>query len=157
MHNTVNPFYKLLALFLAIFALGIPVSFAQTNSTDSPAGLWQTIDDKTGQPRSLVRIDLSNGELTATIEKGLLPTDTEGAVCDKCKDDRKNQPLIGMNLVRGLTKNGDKFDGGTILDPDNGKVYKCKMKLNDTGSNLEVRAYIGISLIVRSQTWTRVE
>ncbi len=154
MQKRTNLMYPLLALFLTIFSFSAQISFAQA---DSPAGLWQSIDDKTGQPRSLIRIEENNGTLTGTVEKGLLPTDTGDAVCDKCKDDRKDQPIIGMSIIRGLTKNGDKYDGGTILDPDNGKVYKCKLKLDDTGNQLEVRGYIGISLIGRSQTWTRAE
>lgn len=151
--NTLS-FTQRLILMITTFLLGMPLAYAQVLS---PSGLWQTVDDTTGQPRSLIRIQESNGELTATIEKGLLPTDTGDAVCDKCKDDRKGQPIIGMNIVRGLKKNGDQYDGGKILDPDNGKVYKCKMKLDGTGNQLEVRGYIGISLIGRSQTWTRVE
>lgn len=143
-----------LVIMMGIYLLGMSFAYADTLS---PVGLWQTVDDKTGEPRSLIRIQVVNDELTATIEKGLLPTDTEDAVCEKCKDDRKDQPLIGMNIVRGLTKNGDEYDGGTILDPDNGKVYKCKMQLDDTGNRLEVRGYIGIALIGRSQTWLRVE
>jgi uncharacterized protein (DUF2147 family) len=87
----------------------------------------------------------------------LLPTDTGDAVCDKCTDERKGQPIIGMTIVNGLKKNGEKYDGGKILDPDNGKIYKCKMTLNKAGDELEVRGYIGFSLIGRSQTWKRIE
>lgn len=147
-------FTPTLILMIATFIFGMPLVYAQALS---PTGLWQTVDDKTGQPRSLIRIEETNGMITATVEKGLLPTDTGDAICDKCKDDRKGKPIIGMNIVRGLTKDGDQYNGGTILDPDNGKVYKCKMKLDETGNALEVRGYIGISLIGRSQTWTRVE
>ena len=123
----------------------------------SPVGLWKTIDDKTGKPRSLIRINESNGEYTATIEKGLLATDTGEAICDKCSDERKNQKLLGMTIVKGLKKNGPQYDGGEILDPDNGKTYRCKMKLDETGNSLEVRGFIGISLLGRSQIWNRVE
>ncbi len=123
----------------------------------SPVGLWKTIDDKTGKPRSLIRINESNGEYSATIEKGLLATDTGEAICDKCSDERKNQKLLGMTIVKGLKKNGPQYDGGEILDPDNGKTYRCKMKLDETGNRLEVRGFIGISLLGRSQIWNRVE
>ncbi|HEY0563645.1 MAG TPA: DUF2147 domain-containing protein, partial [Methylophilus sp.] len=67
------------------------------------------------------------------------------------------QKIIGMTIAKGLKKNGNQYDGGEILDPENGKLYKCKMKLDDTGNQLEVRGYIGFSLLGRSQTWTRVE
>jgi len=140
-------------VFLATI-LNMPFSFAASNS---PAGLWQTIDDTSGKPRSLVRINEQNGEYNATIEKGLLETDTGDAVCSKCTGARKDQPIIGMTIVNGLKKNGDQYDGGKILDPENGKIYKCKMKLNETGDELEVRGYIGFSLLGRSQIWTRME
>ncbi len=145
---------KTFSILLLTTILNTPFSFA---ATDSPAGLWQTIDDKSGKPRSLVRINEHNGEYSATIEKGLLETDTGDAVCSKCTDKRKDQPIIGMTIANGLKKNGDKYDGGKILDPENGKIYKCKMTLNETGDELEVRGYIGISLLGRSQIWTRIE
>jgi len=139
---------------VAILLMTIQISFA---ANISPVGLWQSIDDKTNQPRSLIRISEHNGEYRAVVEKGLLPTDTGDAICDKCKDERKNQPIIGMTIVKGMKQNGDKYDGGKILDPEEGKVYKCKMTLNEAGDQLEVRGYIGISLIGRSQIWTRVK
>ncbi len=126
-------------------------------AASSPAGLWKTIDDKTGKPRSLVRINEANGVVTAVVEKGLLETDTGDKVCDKCKDDRKDQPIIGMEIIRDMKKHGERYDGGTILDPENGKTYQCILKLNETGDELEVRGFIGISLIGRSQMWQRVE
>ncbi len=148
---------RALTIFFQAFAILFLTSHLSLAATDSPAGLWKTIDDKSGKPRSLVRITESNGEYSAVVEKGLLATDKKGAVCSKCTDERKDQPIIGMTIVNGIKKNGDKFDGGKILDPDNGKLYKCKMTLNETGDELEVRGYIGISLIGRSQIWHRME
>ena len=124
-------------------------------SETTPAGLWKTIDDKTGKPRSLIRITENNGEYSAVVEKGLLATDTGEAVCDKCTDDRKGQKIVGMTIVKGIKKKNDNYEGGEILDPDNGKTYKCKMKLDSTGTQLEVRGFIGVSLFGRSQTWIR--
>ena len=143
----------------AYLTLGLFLSFANTVIAEnlSPVGLWKTIDDKTGKPRSLIRINESNGEYSATIEKGLLATDVNEAICDKCTDERKNQKLIGMTIAKGLKKNGPQYDGGEILDPDNGKIYRCKMKLDETGNRLEVRGFVGISLLGRSQIWNRVE
>jgi uncharacterized protein (DUF2147 family) len=126
-------------------------------SETTPAGLWKTIDDKTGKPRSLIRITENNGEYSAVVEKGLLATDTGEAVCDKCTDDRKGQKIVGMTIVKGIKKKNDSYEGGEILDPDNGKTYKCKMKLDSTGTRLEVRGFIGVSLFGRSQTWIREE
>jgi uncharacterized protein (DUF2147 family) len=130
------------------------ISFA-ANST--PAGLWKTIDDNTGKPRSLIRITESNGEYSAVIEKGLLATDTGDAVCDKCTDERKGKRIVGMTIVTGIKQKGENFEGGEILDPENGKTYRCKMKLDPTGTKLEVRGFIGISLFGRSQVWLREE
>ena len=126
-------------------------------SETTPAGLWKTIDDKTGKPRSLIRITENNGEYSAVVEKGLLATDTGEAVCDKCTDDRKGQKIVGMTIVKGIKKKNDNYEGGEILDPDNGKTYNCKMKLDSTGTQLEVRGFIGVSLFGRSQTWIREE
>ncbi len=123
----------------------------------SPVGLWKTIDDKTGKPRSLIRISETNGEYSAVVEKGLLATDAGEAVCDKCTDERKDKKIIGMTIAKGFKKNGNQYSGGEILDPDNGKIYRSKMKLDETGNTLEVRGYIGISLLGRSQVWNRVE
>jgi uncharacterized protein (DUF2147 family) len=146
--------YGLIALSLSLF---LTISQTVWAADATPAGLWKTIDDNTGKPRSLIRISENNGEYSAVVEKGLLETDTGDKVCDKCTDERKGQKIIGMTIAKGLKQNGSKYDGGEILDPDNGKIYKCKMTLNEAGDKLEVRGYIGISLIGRSQTWLRVE
>ena len=145
---------KLITVF-SIFLLSLaPAAFA---AGSTPAGLWRTIDDNTGKPRSLVRINEHNGEYSAVIEKGLLATDTPDAVCDKCTDERKGKRIVGMTIVKGIKFTDGHYEGGEILDPENGKTYRCLMKLDSTGNKLEVRGYIGISLIGRSQEWTRVE
>jgi uncharacterized protein (DUF2147 family) len=139
--------------FLGIFCL----LFSTLSLAATPAGLWKSVDDKTGKPRSLIRITESNGLYSAVVEKGLLATDTGEAVCDKCTDERKGQKIIGMTIVKGIKDKDGVYSGGEILDPENGKTYKCKMKLDDTGNKLEVRGFIGLSLFGRSQIWTREE
>lgn len=141
----------LLALALMLAATA---AFAQA----TPTGLWKTIDDKTGKERSLIRITEAGGVYTGRIEKTLDPDAKPGAVCDKCTDERKDKPLIGMALIRNIKANADDrevFDGGDITDPDNGKVYKLRLKPLDGGKKLEVRGYIGP--FYRNQTWIRVE
>ena len=121
----------------------------------SPVGEWRTIDDNTHQPKAIVKIFETNGKLYGVVEKSLVehPAHTN---CDDCTDDRKGKPIIGLDIIRGLQKDGDQWDGGTILDPENGKVYRCKMTLQNGGQELAVRGFIGISLLGRTQVWQRV-
>lgn len=130
-------------------------SFAIGQST--PAGLWRTIDDKTKVVRSQVRIVETNGEYEGKIEKIVtrLPDDDPEHLCRACEGARKDKPVVGMTILWGLKKDGDQWSGGEILDPKNGKIYRCKMKLLDGGKKLEVRGFIGISLLGRSQIWER--
>jgi uncharacterized protein (DUF2147 family) len=128
-------------------------AFAQT---DTPVGIWQTIDDHTHQPKALVQIVQDDGgALSGKVIKGLNPGDSPDKRCTACTDARKDQPILGMTIISGLKKDGDTWDGGQILDPENGKLYKCKMHLEDGGQKLVVRGYIGVSLLGRSQTWIR--
>ena len=131
--------------------------FSTITLAASPAGLWKSIDDKTGKPRSLIRISEDNGVYSGVVEKGLLEGDTGERVCDKCTDERKDQKIIGMTIIKSIKGKNRSYEGGTILDPDNGKVYRCKMKLNEAGNKLEVRGFVGVSLFGRSQTWMREE
>ena len=146
---------KLLNLGLALgMTLAATAAFAQA----TPTGLWKTIDDKTGKERSLIRITEGGGVYTGRIEKSLDPGSEPNAVCDKCTDERKGKPLIGMALIRNVKQSADDkelFDGGDITDPDNGKVYRLRLKPLEGGKKLEVRGYIGP--FYRNQTWLRVE
>jgi uncharacterized protein (DUF2147 family) len=124
----------------------------------SPAGLWKTIDDKTNAEKSLVRITEAAGVFTGKVEKIL--TDKADAKCTECTDERKGQPVQGMTILRGIKPDaGEKgsWVGGDILDPNNGKIYKVLLKLVDGGKKLDVRGYIGMPMLGRTQTWHRVE
>ncbi len=124
----------------------------------TPVGLWRTIDDKTGKERALVRIVENNGIYEGRVEKIFSqPGDDPQHLCRKCEGARKDQPIVGMNILWGLKKDGDQYTGGEILDAKEGKTYRCKMKLVEGGRKLEVRGFIGVSLFGRSQTWTREE
>jgi uncharacterized protein (DUF2147 family) len=137
---------------LAIAAMAALPAFAQ----DTPVGLWKNIDDVSGKPKALIRITETNGVLEGKIEKLFRGAEEEqNPVCDKCSDARKNQPIIGMTMLTGLKKDGAEYTGGEILDPNNGKVYRSKLKVADGGKKLEVRGYIGMPLLGRSQTWVR--
>jgi uncharacterized protein (DUF2147 family) len=127
---------------------------ADAAQPDSPVGLWKTIDDKTGNARALVRIYEQDGKLFGRIEQSFTPG-AEHRLCVPCTDERKNQPIIGLLIVRNINKDGNEYSGGDILDPDSGSVYRCKMHLEENGARLVVRGYIGFSLLGRSQTWQR--
>ena len=142
------------AAFGAVLAAGLlaPVA-ASAQSLDSPVGLWRNIDDETKQSKALIRIVEQGGALVGRIERIL--TQQADAVCDKCTDDRKGKPVQGMTILTGLKKDGDEWTGGEILDPNNGKVYKAKARLADGGRKLDVRGFVGIALVGRTQTWVR--
>ena len=127
-------------------------AFAQA----TPVGLWRTIDDETKQEKSHVRIVEAAGTLSGRIERISDPAKRD-ANCDKCEGARKDQKVMGMTILEGVKRDGghDHWDGGTILDPNNGKVYKVRLTPKEGGKMLEVRGYIGP--FYRNQTWVRVE
>ncbi|MBU6246871.1 MAG: DUF2147 domain-containing protein [Xanthomonadaceae bacterium] len=130
-------------------------------ANDTPVGTWKTIDDETHMAKSIVQITENNGELQAKIIKLLnrTPEDIarDGAqpICGKCDGARHNQPIEGLNIMWGVSKDDDVWDGGKILDPKSGKVYKVRLKMLDGGQKLDVHGYIGFALIGRSQVWER--
>ena len=145
---------------LAVACLLAGAAFGAAAQATSPAGLWRTIDDSSKKDKSLVRIVEANGVYTGKVEKIVDPDSPKDGVCKDCSDERKDKPILGMTIIRNMKQSGDDktlFEGGDILDPNNGKVYKSKMKLIDGGSKLEVRGFIGISLLGRTQTWVRAE
>ena len=140
-----------------ITALTLSVLSATAFAQANPAGLWRTIDDETKQEKSLVRITDAGGVLSGKVEKVADPAKAN-AVCEKCSDDRKDKPVVGMQIIRGAKQSADDKDhweGGEILDPNNGKTYKLRMKPLEGGKKLEVRGYVGP--FHRNQIWIRVE
>lgn len=127
-----------------------------TSYAQSPIGTWKTIDDNTGKEKSYVQIyETKSGKLQGKVVKILTPG-RENAKCTDCSGDNKDKPIMGMIIMWGLEKDGNEWNGGHILDPNNGKQYKCKISLKDSNT-LEVRGYLGISLLGRSQTWYRID
>ena len=140
-----------LALLLAVPALAV----AQT-----PAGLWKTIDDGSKKEKSLIRIVEQNGVYSGRVEKLLDPDAPKDPVCRDCSDERKDKPIVGMTVLRNVKASADDkatFEGGDILDPNNGKIYKVRLKVAPDNAKLDVRGYIGTPMIGRTQVWTRVE
>lgn len=122
----------------------------------SPVGVWRTIDDETGQPKSLVQISEVNGELQGKIIKLFRkPEENQNPLCEKCDGERKNQPIIGMTVLWGLRPADGMYSGGNVLDPKKGKVYNARLKVMPDGKQLELRGFVGFSLLGRTQTWQR--
>ena len=145
---------------LLLAALLAGSAFSALAQATTPAGLWKTIDDSTKKDKSLVRIVETNGVYTGKVEKIVDPDAPKDAVCKDCSDERKDKPIQGMTILRNVRQDAkDKtlWSGGDILDPNNGKVYKSKLTLVEGGARLDVRGYIGVPMIGRTQTWTRVE
>jgi uncharacterized protein (DUF2147 family) len=158
----------LAGLFLPAMAAAQPVAPGGTASSpvgvalhasagpataSSPAGLWKTIDDVTGKPRALIRLLEHEGAIVGRIERILVGQ--ADARCERCTDERKDQPVQGMTILTGLRRDGDRWSGGRILDPENGKTYSSQLRLLDEGRRLEMRGYIGTPMIGRTQVWHR--
>lgn len=141
-------FGRLLGVFALVLLFAAP-AFAQ----GSAVGVWRTIDDEDGEPKSHVEIYEQGGKLFGRIQT-LLP---EGRVCEDCADEYEGSNLQGVVIMRDMEPNGDgAWDGGTIKDPQSGRTYRCKMEL-DGPNRLRVRGFLGISLLGRTQVWERVQ
>ena len=144
-------------LKIALAALAL-VAHAAAFAQAAPVGLWKTIDDDTQKEKSLVRITDNGGVLSGKIEKLLDPASKPDAVCDKCSDERKDKPVLGMTILRNLKNNANDvewWEGGDITDPNNGKTYRARVRTIEGGKKLQMRGYIGP--FYRTQTWIRVE
>lgn len=140
-----------LATLLTLLALP---AFAQP----TPVGLWKTVDDTTGREKGLVRIVAENGVLTGRIEGNLDPSAPQHRICELCTDDRKGKPLLGLTILRGVRASAGEagvWDRGDILDPDTGKIYRVRLRPSNDGKSMEVRGYIGLPLLGRTQIWIR--
>ena len=126
----------------------------------SPVGLWRSIDDESKQPKAEIRItQTAAGTLSGVVERSLLTTPSAEPHCTLCTDDRKDKPKIGMEIIRGGQQSDGKavWEGGKILDPENGKNYSLRLTPVDGGKKLEVRGFIGAPILGRTQTWIRVQ
>jgi uncharacterized protein (DUF2147 family) len=148
-NNFTTRFLKISALMLSCFM----TPFALANS---PVGQWHTSDEKTGELKSMVIIFEQQGVVKGRVEKVLRKDADPAAKCDKCSDDRKNQPVVGLEIIRGAKKASGKnvWEDGEILDPENGKTYSLRLTPIENGAKLEVRGSFGP--IGRTQTWVRV-
>ncbi|MDE3149770.1 MAG: DUF2147 domain-containing protein [Acidobacteriota bacterium] len=128
---------------------------APAASMASPAGLWKTVDDLTGEVKSLVVIREVKGALYGQIEQVYNPP-VPNPLCIRCTGSLKDRAVVGLQILWGLHKNGSEWTDGHILDPETGKIYRCSVVLEDGGKILRVRGYIGFSFLGRTQHWRRV-
>ena len=142
----------------SICLVGMVYGNAYAQSADPAIGVWKTIDDKTNQPASLIKIEQVNGVLEGTIIKTFpRPNETPLVYCNLCKDDRKDKPIVGMKIMTDLKQDeSGAWSGGKILDPKEGEIYKVKIVTED-GKKMDVRGYIGIPLLGRTQVWYKAE
>lgn len=141
---------RLSITLLFVFLFGVLSISAQTVT-----GKWKTIDDETGEARSIVEIIESNGKIYGKIIDILNPS-KKNLKCQNCSGEDKDKALIGLTIIKGLSKDGKEYNNGKILDPSSGKTYKCKITL-DGIDKLNVRGYLGVSVFGRTQTWIRMK
>ncbi|MDN5780682.1 MAG: DUF2147 domain-containing protein [Luteimonas sp.] len=141
-------------LFATVVALPLLVLAMAASAQSSPTGRWKTIDDETGKVKSIVEItQAANGTLQGTVVEVLQSDRGPNPTCDKCKGANKNKPVKGMTILWGLKKDGEEWNGGTVLDPAKGKTYKSKVELLEGGKKLGMSGCI--AFICRQQVWVR--
>ena len=141
----------------ALVAGALALASLATWAQNTPVGLWKTIDDDGKTEKSLVRITDAGGVLNGRIEK-IFDVTKQDSRCDKCTDERKDQPVLGMVILRNIKQDADDkevWGGGEILDPNNGKTYRTRLKTIEGGKRLEMRGYLGP--FYRTQVWQRAE
>ena len=138
---------QLITLLLCITAM-------TSMQSQSVIGKWKTIDDTTGEAKSIVEVFSKSGKIYAKVVDILDPAN-KNSVCKQCSGEDKNKPILGLTIIKGLSKDGSEYNSGEILDPKNGKLYKCALTL-ESKDKLKVRGYIGFSLLGRTQYWHRV-
>ncbi|QIK60243.1 DUF2147 domain-containing protein [Dysgonomonas sp. HDW5A] len=135
----------LLVFLVSVFSL----------NAQSVIGKWKTFDDATGDAKSIVEITEKDGKIYGKVIEILNP-EKKNAKCNNCPDSDKDKPVLGLYVIKGLSKDGKEYSNGKILDPSSGKLYKCTVSLDDN-DKLKVRGYVGISAFGRNQIWTRVK
>ena len=148
---------KWIALALGAVAIGSS-GLAQGALANDPVGVWRTISDVDGEPRALVRLSATNGEVRGVVVGTLREGESPNRVCDRCSGARRNQPIVGMTILWGLRRDPadpTQFTNGSVLDPETGDIYNARLRISPDGQSLQLRGYLMVSLLGRSQTWQR--
>lgn len=138
-----------------LVSAGLILLSVSTITAQDVFGTWKTVDDVTQEAKSIIEIYEEDGKVFGKITEILDPTAPKNPTCDECSGEDAGKPIVGLKFIKDLEKDGDEYNGGKILDPENGKVYKCYITL-ENDNKLKVRGYIGFSLLGRTQYWHRV-
>jgi Uncharacterized protein conserved in bacteria (DUF2147) len=142
------------AALTAILVLAIVTTTAGSDQ-NTPDGLWQPLDSS-GKPLGLIRIYQDHGLYFGQIMPSS-PGDSPNERCVRCTDERKNEPIIGLTIIRNMRRDGDVYLGGDVLDPTTGRIYGCRFHLTDGGHRMIMRGFLGIPLLGRSMIWARAD
>jgi uncharacterized protein (DUF2147 family) len=138
-----------------LFSLVVFFAIICNAQSQNVIGKWKTVDDETGKPKSVVEIYEKSGKIYGKIIE-ILEADKRNKVCEECTGEDRNKPILGMVIIKGLRKDGKEYNDGQILDPKNGKLYKCFITL-EGNDKLKLRGYVGVSMFGRTQYWSRVK
>jgi uncharacterized protein (DUF2147 family) len=138
-----------------LFSLVVFFAIICNAQSQNVIGKWKTVDDETGKPKSVVEIYEKSGKIYGKIIE-ILEADKRNKVCEECTGEDRNKPILGMVIIKGLRKDGKEYNDGQILDPKNGKLYKCFITL-EGNDKLKLRGYVGVAMFGRTQYWSRVK
>jgi hypothetical protein len=147
-----------MGVFQSVSAVILVLLASASWAQDPALGQWHTIDDETGEVKSLVTLSVADDGFMIGVITKVLAADRGTGLCEKCEDEMKDQPIEGMKFIWGFKKVAEgEWEDGNLLDPESGSIYSGNITISEDSSKLDVRGYVGFSLFGRSQTWNKVE